>query len=88
MGKMKLLERLRRFLDADQTSQRQELESILKVTKKLKTKSKELRIAMDELPPGEERDEISAKLEVIEAQRAKAVKLIKELRGGQSDAKT
>lgn len=87
MAHKKLLDRLRQFLDADQTAQRKELDSIRKVTKKLKSKARELRDRLEAAQPGEERDEIAAKLEVIEAQRGKALSLIRELRSGPDQKK-
>ena len=76
----KLLTKLALFFDTDRASQQRELDSIVKVTKKLKVKMLELREALEVAETQEERDDIMAKLEVIEAQRDKAVKLIKGLR--------
>lgn len=76
----KLLGKLTRFLDADHQSQQKELDSIVKVTKKLKKKAVEQQAALETATTPEERDEIEAKLKVIEAQRTKALALIQELR--------
>jgi hypothetical protein len=80
MARKKLLNKLARFFDADREAQRKEMDSILKVTKKLKAKERELREKLATTPAGEEREEIAAKLGEIEAQRNKALKLIQELR--------
>ncbi|RKT43543.1 hypothetical protein [Thiocapsa rosea] len=82
MARKKLLNKLARFFDADRAAQRKEIDSILKVTKKLKIKERELREKLTKTPAGEEHDEIAGKLDVIEAQRNKALKLIQELRAG------
>lgn len=81
MATKKLLAKLGRFLDADRASQRQEIESIRKVLKKLKHKERDLREKLPKTPEGEEREDIAAKLEVIYAQRRKGVDRVKELRG-------
>lgn len=78
----KLLSKLTRFLDADYQSQQKELDSIVKVTKKLKKKAVEQQKALETATTLEERDEIEAKIKVIEAQRTKALALIQELRSG------
>ncbi|NCA70573.1 MAG: hypothetical protein EOM91_10795 [Sphingobacteriia bacterium] len=87
MAYKKLLDKLRQFLAADQAAQRKELDSIRKVTKKLKSKARELGAKLEETLPGEEHAEIAAKLEIIEAQRSKALKLIRELRSGRDQEK-
>lgn len=86
MATKKLLAKLSRFLDADRASQQKEIESIRKVLKKLKHKERDLREKLPKTPEGEERDNITAKLKVIYAQRRKGVDRVKELRGGHESA--
>ncbi len=78
----KLLGKLTRLLDTDYQAQQKELKSIVKVTKKLKKKALEQQAALETATTPEERDEIEAKIKVIDAQRSKALELIKDLRSG------
>ena len=84
MTRKKLLNKLARFFDADRASQRKEIDSILKVTKKLKDKERDLRHKLETTAPVDERAELQGKLDVIEAQRHKALTLIQELRAGRN----
>jgi hypothetical protein len=81
MAQKKLLNRLQQYFEADPAAQRKELDAIRKVTKKLKKKADSLNVKLDATAAGNERDELAAKIAVIEAQRNRALKLIEERRG-------
>ncbi|NLW05258.1 MAG: hypothetical protein GX029_08560 [Pseudomonadaceae bacterium] len=80
----KLLERLGQFLDADSKTQQEEIKSIRKVLKVLKTKEHDLRAKLasklEHYP--EEVEGLQLKLDVIYAQRRKGVERVKVLKQG------
>jgi hypothetical protein len=75
-----LLEKLGRFLGEDKDSQREEIESIREVLKKLKQKEKHLREELEEQLDHDTRREVQTKLDVVRAQRLKGLDRVKELR--------
>lgn len=80
MKTKKLLARLTDFMNKDRNAQREELEHIREVLKKLKKKELRLREKLDEDPDEEERRELEGKLEVVHAQRTKGLERVKTLR--------
>jgi hypothetical protein len=81
-----LLEKLANFLNKDRAAQREELEHIREVLKKLKKKEQKLREKLDADPNDEERAEIMGKLDVVHAQRIKGVERVKEIRDSRREA--
>lgn len=80
MKAKKLMERLGRFLDADTSTQQDEVKSIRKVLKELKEKERSLREKLEKNPKREDADELQIKLDVIYAQRKKGLERVKALR--------
>lgn len=80
MKTKKLLARLADFMNKDRGTQREELEHIREVLKKLKKKEQRLREKLDADPDEEERRELEGKLEVVHAQRTKGLERVKALR--------
>ncbi len=79
----KLLEHVSDFLDADSKTQMDEIKSIRKVLKELKSKERDLKekIAKSSKKLTEdERDEMKIRLDVIYAQRKKGLERVKELK--------
>ncbi len=80
MKTKKLLAKLTDFMNKDQTTQREELEHIRKVLKKLKKKEQDLREELAAELDDDERRELEGKLDVVHAQRIKGVERVKEIR--------
>lgn len=80
MKTKKLLAKLTDFMNKDQTTQREELEHIRKVLKKLKKKEQDLREELATELNEDERRELEGKLDVVHAQRIKGVERVKEIR--------
>lgn len=78
----KLMARVSQFLDADSKTQMEEIKSIRKVLKELKSKERDLKEKIADLAAknSEERDELQIKLDVIYAQRKKGLDRVKELK--------
>ena len=76
----KALRKLSQYLDADQREQLAQYDSIKKVLKKLKSKRNQLREKIELIEDDEERQQIQNKLDIVNAQRKKGVKLLKELK--------
>lgn len=76
----KALEKLSQFLDADQREQLAQYDSIKKVLKKLKEKRNRLKEKIKLADNVEERKKLQSKLDIVNAQRKKGVKLMKELK--------
>lgn len=78
----KLLEKLSLFLDADNKTQQEEIKSIRKVLKVLKTKEKDLqaKLANKLQQDPEEAESLQLKLDVVYAQRRKGVERVKAIK--------
>lgn len=78
----KLLARVSDFLDADSKTQVEEIKSIRKVLKELKSKERDLKAKQTRLSVKnlEDREELQIKLDVIYAQRKKGLDRVKELK--------
>ncbi|MBL4865477.1 MAG: hypothetical protein JKY67_03775 [Pseudomonadales bacterium] len=76
----KALRKLSQYMDADQREQLAQYDSIKKVLKKLKSKRNQLREKIELIEDDEERQQIQNKLDIVNAQRKKGVKLLKELK--------
>lgn len=79
----KLMERVSDFLNADTRTQMDEIKSIRKVLKELKSKERNLKETL-EAPPKkmtpDELDELKIQLNVIYAQRKKGIERVKEIK--------
>jgi 3-methyladenine DNA glycosylase AlkC len=85
MKAKKLLERVRRFLDADTQTQLEQIKSIRKTLKQLKEKERELQDELSHEQEPEARESLQNKLDVIYAQRKKGLDQIRQLKEGQDD---
>jgi hypothetical protein len=83
-----LLGKLADFMNKDRAAQREELEHIREVLKKLKKKEQKLREKLEASADDEDRREIEGKLEVVHAQRTKGVERVKEIRDSRRGATT
>jgi len=86
MKTKKLLAKLADFMNKDRVAQREELERMREVLKKLKKKEMQLREKLEAAPDDEERREIMGKLDVVHAQRIKGVERVKEIRDSRREA--
>jgi predicted nucleic acid-binding Zn-ribbon protein len=76
-----ILQALGNFLDADKAAQLGELESIRRILRQLRAKERKLREKLAAASDPEQREELSAELEVVHAQRVKGMERVAELRG-------
>ena len=76
----KVLNRLSKYLDAERREQLEEYESIKQVLKKLKTKRDNLAEKINFENDDILREKLQGKLDVVNAQRRKGLKLLKELK--------
>jgi len=78
----KLMERVSDFLDADTKTQMEEVKSIRKVLKELKSKERDLKAELKNASKmqEDEKDELQIKLDVIYAQRKKGLERAKEIK--------
>jgi predicted metal-dependent enzyme (double-stranded beta helix superfamily) len=76
-----ILQALGDFLNADRAAQLNELESVRKILRQLRTKERRLRQQLAATPDPEKQQELSAELEVVHAQRLKGLERVAELRG-------
>ncbi|MBE0506423.1 MAG: hypothetical protein IBX50_06835 [Marinospirillum sp.] len=88
MKMKKLMERLTRFLDADTSTQQNEIKSIRKVLKELKDKERSLREKLEKNPRREDADELQIKLDVIYAQRKKGLERVQVLKSSIKETKS
>jgi hypothetical protein len=79
MKRKKLLRKIKALLDADQRAQLAKYDSLEKVLQKLEEKESAFREKLGEEKDKERRGEILRKLEVLEAQRKKGVRLKEEI---------
>jgi predicted nucleic acid-binding Zn-ribbon protein len=81
MNTKTILQALGDFLNADKAAQLEELESIRRILRQLRAKERKLREDLAAESDPEEREELSAELEVVRAQRVKGMERVAELRG-------
>jgi hypothetical protein len=79
MKRKKLLRKIKALLDADQRAQLAKYDSLEKVLQKLEEKELTFREKLDAEKDKERRSEILRKLEVLEAQHQKGVRLKEEI---------
>jgi len=85
----KLMERVGDFLDADTKTQMEEVKSLRKVLKELKSKERDLQAKLQEMPDkGDDKDELQIKLDVIYAQRKKGLERAKEIKAKLKEKKS
>ncbi len=82
MKAKKLLERVRRFLDADTHTQLEQIKSIRTILKQLKEKERELQDKLSHEHESESQEALQNKLDVIYAQRKKGLDQIRRLKEG------
>ncbi|WP_417580420.1 hypothetical protein [Nitrincola sp.] len=82
MKAKKLLERVRRFLDADTQTQLEQIKSTRSILKQLKEKERELQDELRHEQEPELQEALQNKLDVIYAQRKKGLDQIKRLKEG------
>ena len=78
MKQKKLLDKLKRFFDADEREREKQRSDIKDILKKLKKKERKLKEKLDSEKNTEKRNRIQQEIDVIYAQRKKGIKLIKE----------
>lgn len=78
----RLVKMLAAMLDAGRIRQRREIRSVRGVLSMLRAKERTLQQRQAAAGNGEERDEISGKLDVLHAQRLKGVTRLQEIRSG------
>jgi predicted nucleic acid-binding Zn-ribbon protein len=81
MNTKTILQALGNFLNADKAAQLEELESIRRILRQLRAKERKLREDLAAESDPEEREGLSAELEVVHAQRVKGMERVAELRG-------
>ena len=79
MKRKKLLRKLKTLLSADKRAQIAKYDSLAKVLNNLEAREAKLREKLDSAEDDRKRREICRKLEVLEAQRKKGIKLKHEL---------
>ncbi|KGK42351.1 hypothetical protein LH51_07970 [Nitrincola sp. A-D6] len=85
MKAKKLLDRVRRFLDADSQTQLEQVSSIRKILKQLKEKERQLQDELKHEKEPEAQEVLQNKLDVIYAQRRKGLDQIKHLKENPAD---
>lgn len=76
----KLLEKVERFLSADDDTQAAERKSVRELLRKLKDKERDLREELDQTTQTEERESLLTRVQVVRAQRKKGLERIKTLK--------
>ena len=80
MKVQKLLDRLKDILNADRQAQLEEYKSLKKILKSLRIEKKGWEKRLSDTADEEKRREISSRLKVIDMQRKKGLKVLKELK--------
>ena len=78
MKHKKLLDKLKKFVDADARERKKQKLDIKDILKKLKKKERKLKEKLDAENNAEKRKHLQQEIDVIYAQRTKGIKLIKE----------
>lgn len=76
----KLLDRLKDILNADRQAQLEEYKSLKKILKSLRIEKKGWEKKLSDTADQEKRREIASRLKVIDMQRKKGLKVLKELK--------
>lgn len=76
----KLLDRLKDILNADRQAQLEEYKSLKKILKSLRIEKKGWEKKLSDTADEEKRREIASRLKVIDMQRKKGLKVLKELK--------
>lgn len=83
----KMLSKIKAFLDSDYRGQIERREKIAEVLKRLKNRTKAIERQLESSQEGDAKTELLDELELIKAQRKKAIKVIKNIKEEQSSSK-
>ena len=84
----KLLNKIKAFLDSDYREQIERKEKITEVLKRLKSRTKAIERQLESIESSEDKTALLDELELIKAQRKKAIKVIKSIKEEQKAAKS
>jgi len=84
----KLLNKIKAFLDSDYREQIERKEKITEVLKRLKSRTKAIERQLESIESSEDKIALLDELELIKAQRKKAINVIKSLKEEQKSAKS
>lgn len=84
----KLLNKIKAFLDSDYREQIERKEKITEVLKRLKSRTKAIERQLESIESSEDKIALLDELELIKAQRKKAINVIKSLKEEQKAAKS
>ena len=84
----KLLNKIKAFLDSDYREQIERTEKITEVLKRLKSRTKAIERQLESIESSEDKTALLDELELIKAQRKKAINVIKSLKEEQKSAKS
>ena len=84
----KLLNKIKAFLDSDYREQIERTEKITEVLKRLKSRTKAIERQLESIESSEDKIALLDELELIKAQRKKAINVIKSLKEEQKSAKS
>lgn len=76
----KMLNKIKAFLDSDYREQIERKEKIIEVLKRLKHRTKAIERQLESTDKGEDETALLDELELIKAQRKKAIKVIKAIK--------
>ena len=84
----KLLNKIKAFLDSDYREQIERTEKITEVLKRLKSRTKAIERQLESIENSDDKKALLDELELIKAQRKKAINVIKSLKEEQKSAKS
>lgn len=84
----KMLNKIKTFLDSDYREQIERKEKITEVLKRLKSRTKAIERQLESIENSEDKIALLDELELIKAQRKKAIKVIKSIKEEQKAAKS
>lgn len=84
----KMLNKIKTFLDSDYREQIERKEKITEVLKRLKSRTKAIERQLESIESSEDKIALLDELELIKAQRKKAIKVIKSIKEEQKAAKS
>lgn len=84
----KLLNKIKAFLDSDYRGQLERTEKIIEVLKRLKSRTKAIERQLDSIENSEDKTALLDELELIKAQRKKAINVIKSIKEEQKTSKS
>lgn len=84
----KLLNKIKAFIDSDYRGQIERTEKIAEVLKRLKSRTKAIERQLESIESSEDKTALLDELELIKAQRKKAIKVIKSIKEEQKASKS